>query len=387
MSNEPGKRLIARLLRAPRHLLATILISNNLINIAIVIVSTRLLDRLFQFDRPWAAFAVNVILTTFLLVLFGEVIPKVYANRFHIAFAQRLARPMWLLNRLLFPFSALLAGSTQLIEKRYQGKTGSVTVNELEQALELAADENTSEEEKNILRGVINFSQLRVKQVMTSRVDVVGFDIQSTWEDILEAIDENRYSRLPVYQDSFDQIVGLLYIKDLIPYLDQKQPDVVWQNMLRDPYYVPESKKIDDLLKEFQEKKVHMAIVVDEYGGSSGIVTLEDILEEIVGEINDEFDQEEHRYTQLDEVTFIFDGKTPLKEVVRAMDLDQVLFQDIQSDVESVGGLAVEICGRVPVVGKQLNFDDTLSLVVEARDRKKVKRVRVKKLKREPTER
>ena len=387
LSNQPVLRIIARLLQQPRHLLATILISNNLINIAIVILSTQLLDQLMTFDQAWAAFTVNVVLTTFMLVLFGEVIPKVYANRYNVAFASRIARPMWLLSRLLYPFSAPLAGSTGLIESRFQGAKSSVTVDELEQALELTENENTSDEEKNILRGVINFSQLNVKQVMTSRIDVVGFEINASWDEVLHEVNENRYSRLPVFHESFDQIRGLLYIKDLVPYLGQPNPSVTWQEMLREPYYVPESKKIDDLLKEFQEKKVHMAIVVDEYGGSSGIITLEDILEEIVGEINDEFDKEEINFQQLDDDTYIFDAKTPLKEVGRAMGLDMEIFQDIQGDVESVGGLAVEICGRIPIVGKQLVFDDTLSLVIEARDRKKVKRVRVKKLKREPSER
>jgi gliding motility-associated protein GldE len=384
-SPQPSLRAIARLLHRPRRLLATILISNNLINIAIVILSTRLVEALFVFEASWVAFTVNVVLTTFLLVLFGEVIPKVYANQLNLDFAQRVALPMLALDRVLSPLSRLLASSTQFIEKRFQGKANQVSMHDLRQALELAVDQESTEEEKNILRGVLSFSQTTVKQVMTTRVDVIGLENDASWADVVRLVDENRYSRVPVYQGTFDHILGILYIKDLIPYLYQDTPQVKWQRLLRDPYYVPESKTIDELLRDFQEKKVHMAIVVDEYGGSSGIVTLEDVLEEIVGEINDEYDFDEATFTQIDENNYVFDGKASLKDVVRVMELAEDTFADLQGEVETIGGLAVEVCGRIPTVGKEIHYQQKLALRIEARDRKKVKRVKITRTADEPT--
>lgn len=376
---------ILKLLKKPRFLLSTILIANNIINIAIVILFTILSDQLFGFrDQPVLTFLIDIVAITFILVLLGEVLPKVYANQLNIGFASFMAYPMFVLNKILYPLSLILVQTTSVIENKLSRQNQNVSVREIKEAIDITADEKATQEEKKILKGIVNFGNISVKQIMTARIDVVAYEINTELSELVKHINEHRFSRIPVYENNFDHVEGILYIKDLLPHLD-KPGKVKWQKLLRQPYFVPQNKKIDDLLREFQQKKVHMAIVVDEYGGSSGIVTMEDILEEIVGEIHDEFDDDEIYYSKLDENNFVFDGKTSLNDFTRILGLDEHLFEDYQTDVESLGGLLVEILGKIPGIGEKVKYDRLL-FTIESADRKRVRRVKVTLVKEDKVE-
>ena len=307
--NKSADRILA-LINRPQKLLATILISNNFVNIGIVIISTFIVEQSFNFeDNPlWVARVIQVGGITFLLLLLGEVIPKVYATANSLPLCRFMSIPLEVLGKVFSPLSSILITSTNVINKRVKKRTGDFSVNELEHALELTKDEETTPDEEKILKGIVRFGGTDVKQIMTPRTEVIAFDVETSFSELLDEILSQGFSRVPIYNESLDQVKGILYLKDLLPHAEADE--LIWLSLVRPPYFVPENKKLDDLMKEFQEKKVHMAVVVDEYGGTSGVVTLEDILEEIVGDITDEFDDEKIFYSKLDKHNYVFESKT-----------------------------------------------------------------------------
>ena len=336
--------------------LATILITNNFVNVTIIMLSNYVFAHLVDFGRAyWLQFVCITVLLTFFLLLFGEIMPKIMARQNPLRFCRRMASYVLMMRRLFWPMESLLIHSGVLAEKVMQQKNNHIlSVDDLEQALELT-DKEDIKEEKSMLQGIIRFGDETVKEIMTSRQDVVDLDIKSTFEEVLQCVVENNYSRIPVYQDNSDNIRGVLYIKDLLPHLN-KQKTFRWQSLIRPPYFVPEMKKIDDLLREFQDNKVHIAIVVDEFGGTSGIVTLEDILEEIVGEINDEYDEEEKAYTRLSRNTYIFEGKTLLSDFVKILELNDDELDEVAGEADTLAGLLLEIKGDFPKVHETLSY-------------------------------
>mgnify|MGYP000625076371 CR=1 FL=1 len=367
---------ILDLLQFPKRLLATILIANNLVNVAIIILSTTIINNLFDFsDYVTVGFVIQVVVVTFLLLLFGEVIPKVYSNRNSKKITQLMAQPLLVLRRAFLPLSMTLVRSTNFISKRLQKKSDNISVDELSHALELTTDEETTEEEQKILKGIVKFGNTDVKQIMTSRMDVFALDSSETFENVLAQILESGYSRIPVFTNNFDSIEGLLYVKDLIPHIESPK-GFEWKKLLRPPFFVPENKKIDDLLEEIQLKKIHLAIVVDEYGGTSGIVTLEDIIEEIVGDISDEFDDDNLTYSKLDESNYIFEGKTLLNDFYRLLDIDGNAFEELKGDSDTLAGFVIEQAGHIPVKGECIEFMH-FSFTTESADARKVSSIKV----------
>lgn len=369
-----SSKLLISLLERPKRLLATILITNNFVNVAIVILSTYLTDQLIASFSPTLQFVIQVVVVTFLLLLLGEVIPKIYANKNALALASLMAFPIFYLRGFLKPFSSLLVNSTNFIDKRIKKKGHNISVDELSHALELTSDENEREEDQKILEGIVRFGNIEVKQVMTSRVDVVSLEDTDDIEKVRATILESGYSRIPIYHENFDNIKGVLFIKDLLPHLNKN--DFQWVKLIRKPFFVPENKKIDDLLKEFQGRKTHLAIVVDEYGGSSGIISLEDILEEIVGEISDEFDDEDLTYSKLDDYNYVFEGKTPINDVYKVLDLDDEPFDEAKGEAETLAGFALEIFGKIPQKNEKTTFENYL-ITIDAADKRRIKRVKI----------
>ena len=375
-SKDATESRIYNLIKNPRRLLANILILNNLINVAIVTLSTFLTWQMFGAEAEEGdVVAILTIIVTIAIIFFGEVLPKVYANQNNIAFAKKTSIFLSFAQYSLRPLTYLLMNFSNVIEKRIEKKGYTISVDELNQALEITTEKEATEEEKDILKGIVNFGTLSVKQIMKSRLDITAFDIELDFHDLMDKINKTGYSRIPIYKETIDKIEGILYIKDLLPFID-KDENFKWQKLLRQGYYVPESKKIDDLLKDFQEKRVHMAIVVDEYGGTSGVITMEDIIEEIVGEINDEFDEDEIAYNKLDENTFVFEGKTTLNDFCKIINEDPAIFEEIKGESESLGGLILEINNKLPRAGDKIKYDRFLFTVV-AVDNKRIKRVRV----------
>ena len=361
--NDSDRQIIA-LREDSERTLATILITNNLVNVTIIMLCNYFFDHIIDFGGAyWLQFVVITILLTFLLLLFGEIMPKVYAGQHALAFCRFSAGGILRLSSLFRPLSAILIRSGVLAEKVVQKENHVLSVDDLEQALELT-DENDLKEEKDMLEGIVRFGDETAKEVMTSRQDVVDLDFRSSFPDVLKCIVENNYSRIPVYQGSIDNIRGILYIKDLLPHLS-KPASFRWQSLIRPPYFVPETKKIDDLLRDFQENKVHIAIVVDEFGGTSGIITLEDILEEIVGEINDEYDEEEKSYTRVNANTYIFEGKTLLSDFYKIFDLDDETFEEVEGDADSLAGLLLEIKGDFPELNEKIDYQNFTFAVTE----------------------
>ena len=374
-SKDKKSEILASLLSKPKRLLATILIANNFVNVAIVILSTYLTNLLLSDSLGQTLqFVIQVVVVTFLLLLLGEVIPKIYANKKPLNLASFMALPIFYLRIVMLPMSNLLISSTNFIDKRIKKKGHNISVDELSQALELTSDEDGNEDDKKILEGIVKFGNTEVKQVMTSRVDVVSIDENKTFAEVNEIILESGYSRIPVHKDNFDQISGVLYIKDLLPHLNKESFD--WLKLIRKPFFVPENKKIDDLLKEFQSSKIHLAIVVDEYGGSSGIVSLEDILEEIVGEISDEFDDDDLVYSKLDDYNYVFEGKIPLNDMYRVLDIDGDEFDDKKGDSETLAGLVLELFGKIPKKNEKMKLND-YQITIEAADKRRVKRIKL----------
>lgn len=370
-----GQRVLD-LLAKPRRLLATILIANNFVNVGIVILSTFAVNNLLDFARmpTYLVFAVQVLAVTFVILLLGEVLPKVYATTAPMRVAQGMAGPLLVLRTLFKPLSETLVRSTTFIEKRYTKRTQNISVDALGHALELTQDASTTVEEQRILRGIVKFGNFEVRQVMRPRTEVIGFDRELTFKELLASIVESGFSRVPVYEGTLDRVVGVLYIKDVLPHIGKAEFD--WHSLLRIPYFVPEGKKLDDLLKEFQSEKVHLAVVVDEYGGTSGIITLEDIIEEIVGDITDEYDDEDLLYSKLDDHTWVFEGKTPLPDVYRVLAVDGKLFEDNKGDSGTLGGFILELTGRIPKKGERVDLQN-YSFVVEVSDNKRVRRVKL----------
>ena len=354
--------------------LATILITNNFVNVTIIMLCNYIFARVVDFGEAyWLQFLCITVLLTFLLLLFGEIIPKVYSRISPLTFCRRAVRGILFFRQIFWPMETILLSSGMLAEKVVQTKNHVLSVDDLEQALELTDKEDIKEEE-SLLQGIIRFGDEMVREVMTSRQDIVGLDIKNTFADVLKSVTDNNYSRIPVWQNTQDNIRGVLYIKDLLPHID-KPKNFRWQSLIRSAYFVPETKKIDDLLREFQQNKVHIAIVVDEFGGTSGLITLEDILEEIVGEINDEYDEEEMQYTKLTYNTYVFEGKTQLTDFVRLLDLDDEFFDEIE-DSDTLAGLLLELKGDFPSIHEVLKFKN-LTFEVLKKEQRRISRVKV----------
>jgi len=372
---ENKNKLIIKLLKSPNSLLATILIVNNFINVAIIILSAYLTTISIVFPEDSVLeFIFQVVIITCLLVLFGEITPKIYAHHNAIKFSLLMAKPLIFLNKALYPISFLLVSTTSIIENRLKRKELDVNIDEISKALDLTDQENKSKEGK-ILRSIVEFGDTDVKEIMKSRVDVIAIDKKTKFSDLLKLIVSSGYSRIPVYDVQFDNVLGILYIKDLIPYLS-KGDSFKWLDLCRAPFFVPENKMINDLLKEFQAKKNHIAIVVDEYGGASGIVTLEDVLEEIVGEINDEFDDDHNNYSKLDDNNFVFEGKILLIDFLKVINYELDYFDDLKGESDSLAGLILEYEGRIPKI-RDVIIIKSFTFQIESVDLRRIKRIKV----------
>lgn len=374
--NNPAKAtVINKLLAKPKKLLATILVANNFLHISIVILFSFSLDDVFStIASPVLKFAVEVILVTFLILLFGEVLPKVYASRNNIKFASFIAYPLAILDKLLSPISLPMRAMTTFIQEKLGKQKTNFSIDQLSQALELTSTDDTSKEEQKLLEGIVSFGNTDTKQVMSPRIDLFALDIEEPFAAIFPKIIEKGYSRIPVYKDNIDYIEGVLYIKDLIPHINKSEFD--WKTLLREPFFVPENKKLDDLLKDFQSMKSHLAIVVDEYGGTSGIVSLEDVIEEIVGDISDEFDDENINYSKIDDKNFLFEAKINLKDFYRIIDVDENLFEIRKGEAETLAGFILEILGNFPKKGQKILFENCL-FYIEVVDKKRIKQIKV----------
>jgi len=375
--NDPRDKDIDELLSKPRELLATILIMTNLVNVGIVTLSTFVMWRLTGTHNP-EEFILGVITfsVTFCITFFGEIIPKVYATKNNLAFARALSFLWKYLIVICKPISFLLLAMSRVVERRFKKKGYETTVDELNQALDMATvNDDTSEDEKEILKGIVNFGTLTVKQIMKARLDISAVDYKLNFMALMDHVNKFGFSRIPVYTESLDKIEGVLYIKDLLPYLDQSEK-FEWQKLLRPGFFVPESKKIDSLLKDFQAKRIHMALVVDEYGGTSGLITLEDIIEEIIGDINDEFDDVGIPFQKVDDHTYIFEGKTSLHDICKVLDLESNIFDEVKGDSESLGGLILELNNEFPNVNDEITFEP-FTFTIESVDRKRIKKIKV----------
>ena len=382
-----GQNPVVLLLQNPSKLLATILITNNFINILIVLIFASLGEvflkeqnlslTILGFILPSSIvkFSIEVLLVTFFILLFGEVLPKVYASRRALKFCNLMSRPLQFLTFFLTPLSFPLINLTNVIEKKLGSKNSNFSVEILSKALELTSEGSTTKEEKKILEGIVSFGNTETVQIMKPRIDIFALSYDETYDDVLTKILKHGYSRNPVYKNSIDNIIGVLYAKDLLGFLDNK--DFNWQELLREPFFVPENKKLDDLLVEFRERKNHLAIVVDEYGGTSGIVTLEDVIEEIVGEINDEFDTDDLSYSKIDANNYIFDGKITIKDFCKVLEEpNEEKFEEYKGESETIAGFILEISGKFPKIGEKINFDRYV-FTIEALDRKRIKQLKV----------
>lgn len=384
---EKGESLVVELLDRPKKLLATILITNNFINILIVLLFASLGETYFSsfdyainlyFLKVSARFLVEIVLVTALILLFGEVLPKVYASRKASEFSVLMSKPINALNYLCTPFSIPLIKFTGLIEKRLGSKKSDLSVETLSQVLELTSDESTTKDEQKILEGIVSFGSTETVQIMKPRIDIFAISTKDDFSTVISNIQKNGYSRNPVYEDSIDNIVGVLYAKDLLAHLNKKSFD--WTKILREPYFVPENKKLDDLLDEFRLKKNHLAIVVDEYGGTSGIVTLEDVIEEIVGDINDEFDDDDLVYSRIDENNYIFEGKVSIKDFCRVIDdVEEEDLEEAKGESETLAGFILEVHGKFPRKGEVIKHQQ-FTFTIEAMDRKRIKQIKVTRL-------
>jgi gliding motility-associated protein GldE len=367
--------LINQLLSKPKKTLATILVANNFLHISIVILFSFSLDSVFsRIASNVIKFIVEVILATFLILLFGEVLPKIYASRNNMKFASFIVYPLLFLDKLLSPISLPMRAITLFIQEKLGKQKTNFSVDQLSQALELTSTDDTSHDEQKLLEGIISFGNTDTKQVMSPRIDLFALEIEETFAAIFPKIVEKGYSRIPVYRDNIDHIEGVLFVKDLIPHISKKEFD--WKILLREPFFVPENKKLDDLLKDFQSMKSHLAIVVDEYGGTSGLVSLEDVIEEIVGDISDEFDDENINYSQIDEKNYLFEGKINLKDFYRIIDVDEDSFEIRKGEAETLAGFILEIVGNFPKKGQKIQFENCL-FSIEVVDKKRVKQIKV----------
>ena len=374
-------QIISNLLERPKKLLATILVANNFINIAIVLLFAFLGETLFEdVTNTLARFLLEVVSATFLILLFGEIIPKIYASRNSVKFSSFMAKTLKVLDVIFSPISLPMRFVTLKIQDRFGKQHSNLSVDQLSQALELTDNNDTTQEEQKLLQGIVSFGNTDTKQVMRPRMDLFALEINTPYETIIKEIIENGYSRIPVYEESIDSIKGVLYVKDLLPHLNKK--NFKWTTLLREPFFVPENKKLDDLMVEFQNKKVHLAVVVDEYGGTSGLVSLEDVIEEIVGDISDEYDDDDLIYTKLDDNNYSFEGKTPLKDVYKIIGLDEDVedFENRKGEAETLAGFVLEISGGFPRIGSEINFKNYV-FTIEALERKRIKQIKLTLLK------
>ena len=379
-AKEEGKRQVARIeamLKKPKRLLATILVANNFINIAIVILFASLSEGLFiGIENAYLQLFIEVVVITFIILLFGEILPKIYANRNNLVFSQFMAGTLYKLDHyFLFYLTLPMSKLTLFIEGRFGQRSKTFSVDQLSEALELTEQSDTTKEEDKILQGIVSFGNTDTKQVMCPRIDVFALSSTMSLKEIVPLIIENGYSRIPVYKDRLDTIEGILYSKDLMPNLHDKDFD--WTTLLREPYFVPEHKKLDDLLKEFQQKKIHIAIVVDEYGGTSGVVTLEDLIEEIVGDISDEFDDEDIEYSKIDHKNYVFEAKVSLRDFYRITDFAlEENFEKAKGEAETLGGFILETAQSLPKLRQKIHFEN-VCFTIESVDKKRIKRVKV----------
>jgi len=380
LSSDAGSKLIdkiQKLLDKPQRLLATILISNNFINIAIVILFASIDNPyLKSLNSPIVETLIEVGVIGVLILFIGDILPKIYANRKPLVFSKIMVIPIFFLDRyVLFLLNSPMGKSMSYLVSNLSINSKQLSVDELSQALELTDSNETTVEEKKILKGIVNFGNLETRQIMCPRVDMFAIKKNMNLSDIIEKVINKGFSRVPVYENTMDKIIGVLYVKDLLPHLDKQ--DFNWNELLRDPLYIPENKKLDDLLNEFKSKKIHMAIVVDEYGGTSGLITLEDVMEEIFGELNDEFDEEDSLFSKLDDNTYIFDAKINLQDFYKAIELkDFSSFEEISSEIETLGGLLIEKAQRIPRVGQVITHED-FKFVIEIVDKKRIRQVKV----------
>lgn len=377
--SSPTDKKIIELINSPKRLLATLLISNNFMNIVVVIISSTFIfgeNALYDFSKnPLLGFFTQVIAVAFLILMVAEITPKIYATQSPLNTSRKLVYFVQFLQGLFYPASSFLITSTSLLDKLIKPKSHTISVDDLSQALDLTEVEDIADEDHKILKEIVKFGSTEVKQIMKPRMDITAFEVGMGYKKLLAELTLCGFSRVPIYKETLDTIVGVLYAKDLLPHLNEPD-DFNWQGIMRTPFYVPENKKIDNLLKEFQHKKIHMALIVDEYGGTSGIVTLEDIIEEVVGEISDEFDDEDIVYSKLDESNYIFEGKTPLNDVCRIIQIDANLFDEVKGDSDTLAGLLIEIEGRIPKKGDIVNFKE-MDFSVESADKRRVKRVKI----------
>ncbi len=373
--------VVSALLQHPKKLLATILIANNAINIAVVLLFSSIGDVLFSdiqyrlFGLIEVRFLLEVVVATFLILMFGEILPKVYANRNRIVFSHLMAYPLKVLDVVFSPLSLPMRSGTLFLHRKLGKEKSNLSVDHLSQALELTSEGDTTKEEQKILEGIVSFGNTDTKQVMRPRIDIFALDEEMKFPEVLSEIKKHGYSRIPVFSENMDNVLGVLYVKDLLPYIDRKTFN--WMSLIREPYFVPENKKLDDLLLEFQDKKNHLAVVVDEYGGTSGIVTLEDIIEEIVGDISDEFDDEDLVFSKLDDRNYVFEGKTTLKDFYRVVKIDdEEAFEGHKGESETIAGFVLEIAGSFPKKGEKVHFND-YTFVVESLDKKRLKQIKI----------
>jgi len=373
-SGDRSSGRILQLLSRPEKLLATILIANNFLNVGIVIISTFVTANIIDFrEEPVFAFIFQVVIVTFLILLFGEIIPKLFANQHAVRFARWMSYPLMIMEGLIAPLSILLIKSTSFARKRLRIKGDNISMDELSDALDLTS--GVVAEEKNILKSIVKFSNIDVSDIMKPRMDVVAVETGTSLNEVITIINNSGYSRIPVYKDNLDNVVGILYVKDLLSHIN-KSNDFDWLPLIRPSYFVPGTKKINALLQEFREKKIHLAIVVDEYGGTDGIVTLEDVLEEIVGEITDESDDIEPLYVKLDENNYVFDAKVLLIDFYKVLNIQDDIFENVRGDADTLAGLILELRGEIPAVNEKLKTDDFLFTIVSA-DRRRIKKVKV----------
>jgi gliding motility-associated protein GldE len=374
----PGYKRIVDLLEDPKTLLASLLIANSFVNIGIIIISNFVIDELVPFNNQlwWVEFLIKVLAVTFLLVLFGEVMPKVMATQNNIRFAKDAGPLVETVSYLFRGFSRQLVSTSDFIEKKLARKSNTAySLEELDHAIDITTDNEASQKEKNILKGIVKFSNITARQIMKARLDVSGIEYNTSFADLVKRVEELHYSRLPVYKEDLDDVVGMLHTKDLLPYLEQP-PDYNWHGTMRPPYFIHEQKMIEDLLQEFQTKRIHFAIVVDEFGGTSGIVTLEDIMEEIIGDIKDEFDEEDIAHKKLDDFNYIFDGKIIISDVCKAMELPMETFDEVKGDNETLAGLVLELAGEIPAHEQIVSSGDFKFTVLE-REKNRLQKIKV----------
>ena len=376
-SDNKSLHLIHNLRNNSRRLLAVLLVSNNFINIAIVLLFSSFGDVLYFDSFPfWVNFIIEVGIITMIILLFGEILPKVYANRNPISFSKRMALPIQILDKYIFFFLTIpMSKMTEFIQKKLVFKSTNLSVDKLSDALDLTDKNETSKDEKKILKGIVSFGSIETRQVMRPRIDVFSVPINIGFDELISQVRKKGYSRIPVFEEKIDKVVGVIYLKDLFPHLNKKNFD--WIQLIREPYFVPENKKLDDLLKELQQLKIHLALVVDEYGGNSGIITMEDIVEEIVGELSDDFFQDEISYSKIDENNYIFDGKTNLKDLYRVVNInDESEFENKKGESETIAGFILEQIGYFPKKGSELKIDN-IKFIIKEIDRKRIKKIKI----------